>query len=252
MKNSKLRRVLLLLACAVLLVSLSVGATLAYLMDDTTVVQNTFTVGSVYIDIWETDTDKDTDTSDNWIIDGEDQGKDKKNAYKVYPGMEYVKDPTIYVQKGSEDCYVGAIITVTAKDFTKLKELVGYEGGYLGFNGIVKGGVFEQAYTENPTGTWSNEHIKLIQVPGDTANTFYVVWQDIQKMNENADTLLTLFTSIDIPDDWDNDDIAKMDGLDIQIKAFAVQAEGFKSENGKTAAENALVAAFENDFTVLN
>ena len=48
MKNSKLRRVLLLLACAVMLVSLSVGATLAYLTGKDEVV-NTFTVGNVQI-----------------------------------------------------------------------------------------------------------------------------------------------------------------------------------------------------------
>ena len=49
MKNSKLRRILLTLACAVLLVSLSVGATLAYLTSVTAEVQNTFTVGKVQI-----------------------------------------------------------------------------------------------------------------------------------------------------------------------------------------------------------
>ena len=55
MKNSKLRRILLTLACAVLLVSLSVGATLAYLTSTPTKVTNTFVVGEVKIELDEAD-----------------------------------------------------------------------------------------------------------------------------------------------------------------------------------------------------
>ena len=58
MKNSKFRRILLLLACAVLLVSLSVGATLAYLTSTTETVTNTFTVGNVAITLDELDVDE--------------------------------------------------------------------------------------------------------------------------------------------------------------------------------------------------
>ena len=54
MKKSMLRKVLLLACSAVLLVCLSVGATLAYLTSNDTVV-NTFTVGKVAITLDETD-----------------------------------------------------------------------------------------------------------------------------------------------------------------------------------------------------
>ena len=57
MKNSKLRKVLLLACSAVLLVCLSVGATLAYLTSTDTV-KNTFTVGKVAITLDEVNVDE--------------------------------------------------------------------------------------------------------------------------------------------------------------------------------------------------
>ena len=99
MKNSKLRRILLTLACAVLLVSLSVGATLAYLTSTTGVVENTFTVGKVKIDLDEAKVD---------VYGDEVANADRvtENVYKLLPAHEYTKDPIVYVKAGSEQCYV--------------------------------------------------------------------------------------------------------------------------------------------------
>lgn len=120
MKNSKLRRALLLVACAVLLVSISVSATLAYLTSKTEVVTNTFSVGNVKITLDEAAVNeygKKLDKADK--AEG-DEGfnannlKDRvtTNTYKLIPGHEYVKDPTIHVatatanQAASEDCWL--------------------------------------------------------------------------------------------------------------------------------------------------
>ena len=98
MKNSKLRRVLLLLASAVLLVSLSVGATLAYLTSETTEVKNTFTIGKVKITLDEVKVN----------LYGEAQGTERvtANEYKLLPGHPYTKDPTVHIDTTSEECYV--------------------------------------------------------------------------------------------------------------------------------------------------
>ena len=121
MKNSKLRRALLLLACAVMLVSLSVGATLAYLTSQTTEVKNTFTVGAVNITLDEALVDlygnplKEVKTT---AEDGSEKITYEKvtdpttakrvmtNEYKLLPGHTYTKDPTVYVEAGSERCYL--------------------------------------------------------------------------------------------------------------------------------------------------
>ena len=87
-------KALLLALCAVSLVTASVLGTMAYLTDDKTVT-NTFTVGSVAITMDETDVDESSDTD-----------RDTANKYKLLPGHEYTKDPTIHVDPKSEDCYL--------------------------------------------------------------------------------------------------------------------------------------------------
>lgn len=116
MKNTKFRRILLLLACAVLLVSLSVGATLAYLTSTTETVTNTFTVGNVAITLDELQVDEygvkeqvpqlNEDGTEVKDDEGNTVMVDKRvmtNAYKLIPGHEYIKDPTVHVAEGSED-----------------------------------------------------------------------------------------------------------------------------------------------------
>lgn len=95
MKNMKKRLVALL--CAVVIVATSVAATVAYLTDSETVV-NTFSVGQVHMTMDETDVKpdgtKDTDT------------RVKENTYHLLPGRKYIKDPVIHIDADSEDCYV--------------------------------------------------------------------------------------------------------------------------------------------------
>ena len=85
MKTTK--KALLLALCAVLLVVSTVFATLAYLTSTTKVVTNTFTVGDIVITLDETDVD----------VYGKKDGETRvlKNDYKLIPGHNYTKDPTI-------------------------------------------------------------------------------------------------------------------------------------------------------------
>lgn len=102
MKNRKLRKALLALCCAIALVAISVGATLAYLTSDDKVT-NTFTVGNVRITLDETDVD---DSTPN-------KNRDQENSYKLMPGQTYVKDPIVHVAAKSEDCWI--FVTVDNK-----------------------------------------------------------------------------------------------------------------------------------------
>lgn len=98
MKNRKLRKALLALCCAIALVAISVGATLAYLISADTVT-NTFTVGNVNITLDELD----VDDSDN---DNDRTDRDKANTYKLFPGKSYTKDPTVHVAANSENSWI--------------------------------------------------------------------------------------------------------------------------------------------------
>lgn len=84
-----------LVACCV------IGGTLAWLTDKTDPVVNTFTVGDVNIDLAE-------NTGTN---------------YKIVPGVDIDKDPTVTVEAGSEACYL--FIKVDESNWPDFKEADG-------------------------------------------------------------------------------------------------------------------------------
>lgn len=81
-KNSA--KVVALLLAVVLVCGCAVGGTLAWLMDTSDTVTNTFSVGNINIDLAET----------------------VKDGFKILPGTEQAKDPVVTVDGGSEDCWV--------------------------------------------------------------------------------------------------------------------------------------------------
>ncbi len=98
MNKKTFGKVLLLIACAVLLVAGSVFGTLAYLTSKDAVT-NTFTVGKVVITLDEAKVDE-------YGVADNSADRVKQNAYKLIPGKTYTKDPVIHVDAESENCYV--------------------------------------------------------------------------------------------------------------------------------------------------
>lgn len=70
-----------------------VGGTVAWLIDQSQDVVNTFTYGDINIDLEETDSD-DEDTDPD------------KNEYEMIPGQPIEKDPTVSILADSENCWV--------------------------------------------------------------------------------------------------------------------------------------------------
>lgn len=97
--QKKLRKLLTLVSCAVLLVCVTVAGTVAYLTSTTNVVENTFAVGKVAITLDEAKVDE-------YGVPVEGADRVAKNNYKLMPGHTYTKDPTIHVQSGSEVSYL--------------------------------------------------------------------------------------------------------------------------------------------------
>ena len=90
--KSTVKKSLIVVLATLLLCGCVVGGTVAWLMDQTAPIQNTFTIGNVDIDLTETDADNDGNTA--------------ANAYKMVPGATIAKDPTVTVKAGSEACWV--------------------------------------------------------------------------------------------------------------------------------------------------
>ena len=133
------------------------------------------------------------------------------NSAKGFPGQS-VDSLAKITNTGSEDAYVGAVITFD-KDVSSVLGDVAAVKAF--FNDI-------DDYT----------------VTYDTDNdTVYVVCEDAIANSE----FVTLFNKLNIPAEWDNDDMAIFRGLKITVNAYATQTVGFDN------AAQALTTAFSTD-----
>ena len=96
-------KALLLSLCVVVLTVATAFGTYAYLTDKDAAT-NTFTVGSVHIDLDEAEVNEDGTLKGNDRV--------KKNEYHLIPGHSYIKDPTVTVKGGSSESYVRMLVTV--------------------------------------------------------------------------------------------------------------------------------------------
>jgi len=93
-KKTNKTKVLAVVLALVLVVGCAAGATLAWLMDTTQEVVNTFTYGDINITLTENDNGVDNDNNAN------------TNSYKMIPGNTITKDPKVTVVKDSEACWL--------------------------------------------------------------------------------------------------------------------------------------------------
>lgn len=195
-------KALLLALCAVSLVTASVFGTMAYLTDNKTV-NNTFTVGSVAITMDETKVDE----------AGQKDGEVRvqQNTYKLLPGHEYIKDPTIHVDANSEDCYL----------FVKVE------------NGIEaiedESSKVADQMTKNGWKPVTGQANVYVYVGTETGATKP---RAVTKENKN----IPVFNNIKIAGSVDGTQLEryKNNNTTITVTAYAVQKDGFA---GKSAAE---------------
>ena len=117
----KIKRILLTMVAAMLLVAISVGGTLAWLQAETDVVTNTFTVGEgISIDLDEAKVyapgDEPDGTQFGQAIEGDGAERVKANTYKLVPGWTYDKDPIVHLKAVSGDCYLFVKVVNGIKD----------------------------------------------------------------------------------------------------------------------------------------
>ena len=204
-KNTrKLKKAALLLCSAVLLVCISIGATVAYLTSTDTVT-NTFTVGNVQIKL-----DEAKANADGTLV--KDADRVQANDYKLLPGHTYNQDPLVTVLKGSEECYVK--MTVTFSKASQLDAIFAPNGadmisifkGYDKTTWIYKGNTED---TEHKTRTYEFWYKDTVAAP-------------------TADVPLdALFDQIVVPGTITNAQLGTIEGMTITVNAYAIQADGF-------------------------
>ncbi len=175
-------KALLLALCAVMLVISSVLGTMAYLTS-TDEVTNTFTVGNVNITMDEAKVKTDG------TVDGTDRVD--TNTYKLLPGHEYKKDPTIHVDANSEDCW---LFVKVVNEIASIEDTTTV-AGQLTANG------------------WT-------AVDGVT-NVY--AYKQIAKAGNDV----KVFENFKIKGEVKNNDLAAYAGKTIVVTAYAVQADGF-------------------------
>ena len=204
MSNSK--KTLLMLACAVMLVLVSVMGTMAYLTSTDEVV-NTFTVGNVKIKLDEAKAKADGSLFDDGVT------RVKANSYKLLPGHTYAKDPMVTVLKGSEKSYVKMTVTFTKAD--ALDAIFAPSGADM-----------KSIFKNYDANTWLDK--------GNTEDTAkktrtYEFWYKEAVAAPTADVALdALFDEIVVPGSITNEQLATIEGMTITVNAYAIQADGFK------------------------
>ncbi len=173
-------KALALVLSAVLLVVTTVFTTMAFLTSKDSVT-NTFTVGKVEISLDEAP----VDLYGN-VVAGD---RVTENEYKLIPGHEYTKDPTVHVANGSEDCWL----------FVKVE------------NGLVDAEAAENKIADQMTEKgWT-----LV-----TGTTDIYSYQEMVSAGENV-VVFETFTVAGTAE------VADYEDAEIVITAYAIQADGF-------------------------
>ena len=254
----KTRKVIAMVLVLALTVAMSVAGTIAYL-SDTDSAKNTFTTGNVQIDLTEAVVVEDEDG--NLVADGDNRNDvlttelDEYDYGKIYPGQTIYKDPTIELLEGSEDAYLGAVVTVSIKDDqgagVDVEDILGCGWkGMLKTNAILDGGFAATTvpavedhplHLHNDLPVYGNTDYSVYQVP-NTATGEYKFYFFIEPIKEAGDTVL-LFDTVKIPATWGNEEMAKLANLEITVDAYAVQAHGFED------CYEAMTTAFDTVFS---
>lgn len=230
-------KALLLTLCAVLLIAASVLGTMAYLTSTDTVT-NTFTIGKVEITLDETD------------VTNPNGPRVKANSYKLMPGTTYTKDPTVTVKAGSEESYVR--MKVTFNNATKIialctdpdmvDEVTGVENAFPLIRMVkfveMNAAKWDGIIPDNMVETEDMLAMPKYFVHDKTADTltYYFYYNETVGAPNGDVRLPVLFNSITVPEWATGEQLAQLEGFEINVVAEAIQAGSFANAGAAWAA----------------
>ena len=200
-KKSVSMKAVVVLMALVLLIGCGVGGTLAWLMDKTDAVTNTFTVGDIEITLDEAKVNQDgqfLNKNDNVVDDLTSAERVTSNTYQAIPGKTYSKDPTLTVQKGNEKCYLFVEFTETNSPDT-----------YYTYDFAL----------DNTDSGWSNGDGTSIP-----ANVWYIIVEETAADAE-SDTVYHLLVNdkIQVKDTVTKENMSEAATAKLEFNAYAVQ-----------------------------
>ena len=221
------KKVVILCLVALLAVGAILGGTVAY-FTDTADQTNTFTVGNVDIELDEAVVER----ADNGDYVATSERTDEDQIYEnLFPGQQITKDPTIE-NTGSYPAYIAAKVTVINGNGGDIADVIGTgypteDADLLGIHTLLSGGIInpndEMKGVFNGLPIYGNDEYSVFQTIEDGNYVFYIFMEEPVA----AGDVVTLFDTVTIPVAWDNEDLIKMNGLQINVEAFATQVETF-------------------------
>ena len=232
-------KALLLTLCAVLLVAASLLGTMAYLTSSDNAT-NTFTVGKVSIKLDEAQVDELGNVVSNSRV--------QANEYKLMPSRTYTKDPTVTVLNGSDAAYVrmkvtfnnAAEIIALCTDPEYADEVTGVENAFP----LIRMVNFVEANAAKWDGIIPDNMVNTAEMFADeyyfdAANdtlTYYFYYTETVGAPNGDVKLPVLFDSITVPEWATGEQLAQLEGFEINVVAEAIQAAGFDTADLAWAA----------------
>lgn len=232
-----MKKRILTVALVVALLATCFGGTLAYLKDSEAQT-NTFTTGNVLISLDEAVVEKNAEG--DLVAKGEERTEDEQ-SYHLFPAMTVTKDPTITVDAESENAWVAAKVIISG---AALYDLIPMDGSadLININAVASGGLLAQStiYGDyNGLAVFQNDNYAVYQVAeGNNTWILYI----FMKAEQAAKAEIVLFDTLTIPAGWDNKEMALINGMNIDVQAFAVQVNGFAD------CYTAMTTAFKDAF----
>ncbi len=250
MNNKK--KIIAICVCVALLAGTILSGTIAYFTDDEAIT-NTFTSGNIDMILTEYTDDGEDDNTDLDVVNPE---KNIFSSYKLFPEDVITKKPVITFEKDSEDAYVAAIITVTAKDLNNVSagKTPVVTDGKLNPEPLIQSaensGILNSATDCADTAAVlkalaADENAVVQKVTtDDNGNTVYTFYLFVEAVQEDTSSI-TLFDTLNVPANWDNAEMDLLKGLKIDVKAYAVQAKHLDN------CHDAMVSAFQTEFAAV-
>lgn len=233
------KKSLIMLVCALMIVSSVAFGTIAYLTDRAGVT-NRFTIGDVDIVVDETVVDENGNPVENPNYDPNDPENDdpylrteEENEYALIPGSEYVKDPTMTVKAGSEEAYARMVVTITNAAeidaiFAELQTQypTRYPNGFVPAEFVTGRDNAVWVYTGN-------------MVKNEVLNTYTLEFRYFEKIAPTGEAnveLPPLFETIKIPGELTNAHLSTLTDFEVRVDGHAIQTTGFATAEDAWAA----------------
>lgn len=186
------RNVLLIVSMMLVVAMASVGATVAWLTDDTDTIINTFTSAGVEIDLTETKQP-----------DGSTETTPTKWEAKMVPGVTYAKNPYVEVKSATD---VPVYLFVKFEENTAAKSYLTYTSNLTSGNGWTE-------LTEG-SGIWYR-----VVNPTDTTKGWYLLAGN----NTYTDGCVTVSSSVT------ENNMSTASAAELKYTAYAIQVAGFEN-----------------------